>query len=115
MKRSDLKYYIGIVLLFAIDMLHMFFYNNNDRYDVYLFYQHERYLTNILYDISNLFRFSLLTYWLISIRKNIFTPLFIMSIAMWFTYFLFYNQKASLILIPLYLLTVMIYNKNNLK
>jgi len=113
MKHSDLKYYLGILLIFAIDMLHIIFYSNNERYDVYLFYDHTRYLTNILYDVSNLFRFSLLTFWLISIRKSVFIPLFVMSVAMWFTYFLFYNQMWSLILIPLYLLTVFIYNKKN--
>jgi len=113
MKHSDLKYYLGILLIFAIDVLHIIFYSNNERYDVYLFYDHTRYLTNILYDVSNLFRFSLLTFWLISIRKSVFIPLFVMSVAMWFTYFLFYNQMWSLILIPLYLLTVFIYNKKN--
>ena len=116
MNTSDLKYYIGISAIFLIDSLHVIFFENNDRIDVYLFYDHERYLTNILYDISNLFKFSILTYWLISLNRNIFKPLFILSVALWFSYFIFYNQITSLILIPIYIVSVfLIHNKNIFK
>lgn len=111
MKYSDLKYYIGIALIFLFDTLHILYFKNNDRYDVYLFYDHSRYLTNILYDVSNLIRFSLLSYWLISLKKRIFIPIFILSILMWFSYFLFYNQMSSLFLIPSYLIIAVLYNK----
>lgn len=111
MKKQHLKYYIGIAIMLLIDSLHNIFFENNDRYDVYLFYDHERYLTNILYDISHLFKFSLLTYWLMSVSRKIFTPLFILSLLIWVSYFTFYNQLSSLILIPLYLLTAIYYYK----
>ena len=113
MRYSDLKYYIGIVLILCIDTLHIIFFDNNDKYDVYLFYNHERYLTNILYDISNLFRFSMLTFWLIYLRKKVFIPLFILSLLMWISYFTFYNQMSSLFLIPCYLVVAFLYNKND--
>ena len=80
MKQSYLKYYIGIALMLLVDSLHNIFFENNDKYDVYLFYDHKRYLTNILYDISHLFKFSLLTYWLVSISEKVFMPLFILSL-----------------------------------
>lgn len=95
-----------------VDALHIIFFNNNEKYDVYLFYEHQRYLTNILYDISNLVRFSLLTFWLISLRRKIFIPLFILSMLTWVSYFTYYNQMSSLFIIPLYLVVVVIYNKN---
>jgi len=115
MNKTDLKYYLGIIFIFIIDSAPRIMYDNFDKYDVYLFYDHSRYLTNILFDISNLFKFSLLTYWLISLKRNIFTPLFLLSIYIWLSYFIFYNQIGSIILIPLYIITIFIYNKINSK
>lgn len=114
MKRSNLKYYNGIIAIFVIDSLHSIFFENNDKYDVYLFYNHQRYLTNILYDISNLFKFSILTYWLIPINKRIFKPLFYLSLLIWGSYFLTYNQITSLLLLPIYFLIVIYFNKKQL-
>lgn len=111
MKKQYLKYYIGIAVMLFVDSLHNILFENNDKYDVYLFYDHQRYLTNILYDISHLFKFSLLTYWLINISKSVFKPLFILSLLIWISYFTFYNQASSLILIPIYLLTAIYYYK----
>ena len=111
MKKTDLKYYLGIFIMFIIDSLPRFIFDNNDKYDIYLYYDHSRYLTNILFDISNLFKFSLLTYWLIGFKKHIFTPLFLLSIYIWLSYFIFYNQIGSIISIPLYIITILIYNK----
>jgi hypothetical protein len=115
MNKSNLKYYIGIITIFLVDSLHILFFENNSKIDVYLFYSHKRYLTNILYDISNLLKFSILTYWLININRKIFTPLFITSLFIWVSYFTFYNQKSSMFIIPIYIATVFIYNKNLLK
>ena len=112
MIKSNLKYYIGIIAIIIIDSLHNVFFENNDKFDVYLMYGHERFLTNILYDISNLFKFSILTYWLISLNRTIFRPLFILSLFTWISYFVFYNQLASLFLIPIYILLILAHNKN---
>ena len=103
MKKDNLKYYIGIGLMILVGTLQIIFFNNNDKYNVYFFYDKERFLTNILYDISVLFDTTILTYWLIKFKRGIFRPLFIVTLASWVTYFLFYNQMASLILIPLYI------------
>lgn len=115
MKRSNIKYYVGIILLFAVDCLHNIFFQNNDKYDVYLFYDHQRYLTNILYDISHLFKFSVLTYFLINLNRRIFTPLFITSIFIWVSYFTFYNQKTSALIIPIYVALSILYNTKLIK
>lgn len=115
MSRIYLKYYIGIILMFLIDSLHIWFFENDDVYDIYIFYDYPeggRYLTNIFYDISNMFRFSLLTFWLIKLSKTVFTPLFILSIAWWISYFLTYNQDTSMGLIGVYILSVIYYNRN---
>ena len=110
MNKSNLKYYIGIITILIVDSLHILFFDNNSKIDVYIFYNHERYLTNILYDISNLLKFSILTFWLIRLNRKIFTPLFI-----WLSYFTFYNQKSSMFIIPLYIGTVLMYNKKLFK
>lgn len=111
MKKTDLKYYIGIIVIFIIDSIPRFIFNNNEMYDIYLYYEHKRYLTNILFDISGLLKFSILTYWLISFKKHIFIPLFLLSIYIWLSYFIFYNQIGSIISIPLYVITILVYNK----
>ena len=112
MNKGNLKYYVGIILILFVDSLHNIFFENNERFDVYLFYDHERYFTNILYDISHLFKFSILTYWLIDLNKRVFKPLFLVSLIIWILYFLFYNQKESVIIIPFYISLVLYYNRN---
>lgn len=114
MRASHLKYYVGIIIIFVIDSLHNIFFENNDRIDVYLLYDHKRYVTNILYDVSNLFRFSLLTYWLMDISRTVFKPLFYLSLLTWLSYFIFYNQIASLVIVPIYIIIAMYFNKKSL-
>ena len=115
MNKSNLKYYIGIILILFMDSLHSILFNNNDKYDIYVFYNHSRFLTNILYDISNLVRFSIITYFLIKLNKTVFRPLFILSLFCWLSYFLVYNQIYGLALIPIYLIIVYLHNKNIFK
>lgn len=115
MSKARLKYYIGIIAVFVIGALHVLFFDNNSKYDVYLLYDHKRYLTNILYDISVLFDFSVLTYFLIKLDRVVFKPLFIISILAWISYFINYNQITSLLLIPAYLVLSRLYYKNILK
>lgn len=118
MKHYEVKYYIGVILIILVDSLHLIMFESNERYDVYMFYNHERYLTNILYDISNLFKFSVLTYWLIDVSKKIFKPLFLVSLITWFFYFLYYNQKISVLIVPIYIILMIYYsygNKSNKK
>ena len=112
MKVKHFKYYIGIILIIFIDSLHILFFENNQKYDIYLFYNHERYLTNIMFDISNHFRFSILTFWLIDINRKIFRPLFLVSLFSFVLYFINYNQLGSLFLIPIYIFLVFTYNKH---
>lgn len=109
MKQSHLKYYVGIILIMLVDSLHNVYFEDNRSFDVYLFYDHERYLTNILFDISNLFKFSLLTLWMIKISRIVFIPLFCLSIMIWISYFVNYNQIGSLLIIPVYLLIVFLF------
>ena len=101
--------------MLVIGGLHIVFFDNNEKYDVYLYYNHKRYLTNILYDISVLFDFSLLAYWAIKLDRVVFKPLFIMSLLSWITYFLNYNQVFSLLLIPTYIVLAILYYKKIIK
>lgn len=111
MLKSNLKYYIGIASIFFVSSLHVLFFDNNDKYDVYLFYNHKRYLTNILYDVSNLYTVSLLTFFLQKYNKRVFLPFFILSLIAWENYFVFYNQIGTLVSIPIYILIIIIANR----
>jgi len=99
--KSDIKYFVGVALILITGILHIAFFDNNDKYDVYLLYSNQRYLTNILYDISVLTEFSVLTYFLVNLNKKWFRPLFIFSLLQWISYFLVYRQSWTLIGLPL--------------
>jgi len=101
MKKSDYKYIYGIGCILITGMLHILFFNNNDKYDVYLFYNHKRYLTNILYDISILTEFTVLTGFAIKLNKAIWRPLFFFSLLQWISYFLVYRQSWTLLGLPI--------------
>jgi len=98
--------------MIIVDSLHNIYFHDERKFDVYLFYEHARYLGNILFDISNLFKFSVLTFWLIKINRRIFTPLFYLSLLVWASYFLTYNQISSLFILPIYGIIVIHFNKN---
>ena len=100
---KNYKYYFGIFTILIVSSLHVVFFENNEKYDVYLFYNHSRFLTNILYDFGKIYSANVLTYFLSKYNKSVFLPVFYTTLVMWFTYFLFYNQFASLIIIPFYL------------
>ena len=108
---GNLKYYLGISAIFILDILQSVVFSNDSKFDIYLLYDHDRYLTNIVYDIGNMFTFSVLTYFLIKLNRRVFTPLFVMSLFWWVSYFVFYNQMSSLLLIPIYLILVVYYNE----
>jgi len=107
---KNTKYYLGISVLIVLDCLKNLFFSSDLKIDVYYFYDHARYLDNILYDISNLFKFSIFSYWLISLSRKTFKPLFITSIFSWIFYFVFYNGFVSLLIIPIYLILTIMYN-----
>lgn len=119
MNSTNGKYIIGIILILLIDSLHNIYFNDDRQLDVFLFFDYEngggRYIDNILLDVSSMFKFSILSYFLIRLNKRIFKPLFILSLGVWVSYFTFYNQISSLFLIPLYGLVVIYYNRNYLK
>ncbi len=112
---KNLKYYIGIALIILVDSLHNIYFYDPRKYDIYFFYDHARFLDNILFDISRMFSFSLLSYWLIRMNRRIFEPFFILSLLIWVSYFTYYNQKTSLLLIPLYVILVIYYNRKTIK
>ena len=63
---------INIVLLFAFfgTLFHMFYYNNNDKYDVYFLDDHYRYLQNIVRDNALLLSSICNTFLIYFISKN---------------------------------------------
>lgn len=107
MSNKDWKYIYGIALILITGMLHIIFFSNDNKYDVYLFYNHKRYLTNILYDISVLTEFSVLTYFAINLNRRIWRPIFIFSLLQWGAYFLVYRQMWTLLTLPM--LIIMYY------
>lgn len=108
MKKSDYKYIYGIGLVLITGMMHVIYFDSDEKYDVYLYYNHKRYLTNILYDISVLTQFTVLSFFTIKINKKIFRPLFFFSLLQWISYFLVYRQSWTLIGLPI-LITLYYY------
>lgn len=102
MRKDNTQYHYGVNLMIVLHSLPIIFYWCDARFDVYMFYDHTRYLTNILSDIAYMADSVILTYWLSKFKRSIFRPLFIVSVASVILYFTFYKQMASLILIPLY-------------
>lgn len=112
---TSFKYYFWIGTTFAINALHVVFFNNNDKYDVYYFYEHNRFLTNILYDIGVLYTITVLSYFLRKLSWRVFEPLFIASLFSWVFYFAVYWQMASLLIIPLYICIAILYQTKLVK
>lgn len=103
-----LKLYLSLCSVVLVNSLHILFFNNNDKYDIYLFYDHSRYLTNILVDVGNLYAAIIFSYHLSKYKRVVFLPVFYSCILSSVMYFVNYRQLASLIIIPFYLLCTVI-------
>lgn len=79
------------------------FFNQDTKADVYLFYDHERFLDNIFYDISNLLYFVVSSY-ILSKYNKLFQPFFIISLVNVALYFIVYKQNIALIEYPILLI-----------
>jgi hypothetical protein len=86
------------------------FFYQDVKADVYLFYDHARYLDNIFYDIINMLTTTIFTWYASRWKRNIFMPFFIVSLVSWALYFTIYKQGASLIEIPILILLIIAYN-----
>lgn len=99
-----------ILIMFVPYILNIFvtyFYYHEYKADIYIFYEHSRYLDNIFYDIHKLLVTSLMTF-IISKMQKVAMPFFLISILDWILYFLFYKQSASLIEIPILVILIII-------
>lgn len=107
-KTPRFKLFISLWSVILVNCLHIIYFDNNDKYDVYLFYDHSRYLTNILLDIGVLYAAIVFSYHLSRYRRVVFLPVFYLCIGSAIMYFLTYRQLASLMIIPPYLLCTVI-------
>lgn len=87
-----------------------YFFSSETKLDVYLFYNHQRYLDNIFYDITNLLAVSVFTFYASKWKRNIFKPFFYTSLLQWILYFTVYKQMASLVVIPFLIFLILLYN-----
>lgn len=105
---------IGILLI--LSTIHVIFFNSDVKYDVYLYYEHDRFLSNIIRDCAIYLIFTILLGIICKYDKK-FIPLFVYSLIQIICYFIFYNQMEALIAIPIYILTQLImklkYEKRN--
>jgi len=86
------------------------FFYSDIKADVYLFYNHSRYLDNIFYDITNLLTSTILSFYASKWKKNIFAPFFYASLLQWVLYFTFYKQMSSLVVVPFLIFLILLYN-----
>ena len=113
MRVRDVKILIVCLLPVLTGLFITLFFYSDAKADVYLFYDHARYLDNIFYDITNMLTVSIFTYYASKWKKNIFTPFFIVSLMDWLLYFTVYKQAVSLITIPILIGLLIVYNSNN--
>lgn len=105
---SKLKKHFLVLSVVLVNSLHVIFFNNKEMYDVYLFYEHPRHLTNILLDIGCIYAANVFTYLLMQKERSMYLPVFYTTLLIWPFYFTVYRQGASLFLIPFYLCTVIL-------
>ena len=86
------------------------FFNSEAKADVYLFYNHARYIDNIFYDVSNLLTFVIFSYWASRYDKQAFMPFFWISLFEVSGYFLFYKQFITLASMPILVILLIYYN-----
>lgn len=111
MKVGDLKILLTLMLPVLTGVFITYFFYKDIKADVYLFYDHARYLDNIFYDITNLLSVSILTWYGTRWKRNIFMPFFIISIYEWIMYFLVYKQWVVLTELPILIILILIYNR----
>jgi hypothetical protein len=111
MKVQDVKIIITCLIPLILGIFITLFFYSDAKADVYLLYDHERFLDNIFYDVTNLATATIFTWYASKWKRNIFTPFFIVSLLQWVLYFTVYKQGASLISIPILVLLIYLYNR----
>ena len=111
MRIQDIKSIIICTIPIILSMFVTLFFYSDLKLDVYLFYDHARFVDNIFYDVSNLATASIFTWYASKWKRNIFMPFFIISLVEWVLYFTFYKQMASLMLLPLLVFLIILYNR----
>ncbi len=113
MKVSDVKILLICSIPIILGMFITLTYYLDTKVDVYLFYDHARYLDNIIYDVTNLATASIFTWYASKWKRNVFTPFFLVSLLEWGLYFTFYKQWGSLITLPTLVVLLIFYNKKS--
>jgi hypothetical protein len=111
MKKSDLRIYITCFIPVILGSFITLFFYSDLKVDVFLFYDHERYIDNIFYDIYYRVSISIFTWYASKWNRKVFTPFFIVSLLEIVSYFTFYNQASSLIMLPILVLLIILYQK----
>lgn len=111
MKVRDIKTILICTIPSVLGVFITLFFYSDMKADVYLFYDHARYLDNIFYDVVNLSIASIFTWYCTKWKRNVFTPFFIVSLLQWILYFTIYKQGASIVTIPILIILLIIYNK----
>jgi len=108
-RKRLIRFFIAFIPM-IISLGVLLFYHSDRKADIYLFYEHKRYLDNIFYDISNLLAFTIFSFYASRYDKKTFFPFFILSLIEILGYFLFYKQFITLISLPILVILIIIYN-----
>ena len=110
MTQIRLKHIIIALIPTIISLGVVVFYHSDAKADMYLFYEHQRYIDNIFYDVSNLLTAVIFTYWASRYDKRAFMPFFWVSLFEVAGYFLFYKQFITLASMPILVILLIYYN-----
>lgn len=113
MSNIRLKHILIALIPTIISLGVVVFFNSDAKADVYLFYNHARYIDNIFFDISNLMTFVIFSYWASRYDNRAFMPFFWLSLIELAGYFLFYKQFITLVSMPMLVILLIYYNNKD--
>lgn len=110
----------GVTLMSTLAIVFDLDYFNEERIDVYLFFDHKRYFIHIVEDVTEKIALTALTYAILrqtpyKSYKRYVRCFFWVSVAAIPYYFLFYSQYASSVLLPALIISLLITHWKNVK
>jgi hypothetical protein len=105
---------ILLIPFIIFEYLAVLFYQSDLKIDLYLFYDYERYLCNVMHDIGFYYILIVLFYILWVKVSYYYFAFFIWRIAEFIGYFLVASQKTNIITLPLLLLLLLWIKRKNI-
>ncbi len=111
MKVSNFKILLTCLIPVVLGVFVTMFFYSDTKADVYLFYDHSRYLDNIFNDVRNISISIIFSWYASRWKKNLFMPFFWFFLLELVLYFTVYKQGVSMVSLPFLTFLLILYNK----